>query len=85
MKKLLFITLCILQFCNTQAQVLIREQNSVSLSNGISASFRRNDGRISTVSHLQNDINNTSVVTIYTVDQDNLNTTLKSYTLPKAI
>ncbi len=83
MKKLLFITLCILQFCDIKAQVLIREQNPAGLSNGISASFRRNDGRISTVSHLQNDINNTSVVNIYTVDQDNLNTTLKSYTLPK--
>jgi len=83
MKKLLFITLCILQYCNTQAQLLIREQNPASLINSNYSSFRNYNGTISTFSYLQNNINNSTIATIYTVDQDNLNTTLKSYTLPK--
>ena len=83
MKKLLFITLCILQFCDIKAQVLIREQNPASLINSNYSSFKNYNGTISTFSYLQNNINNSTIATIYTVDQYNQNTTLKTYTLPK--
>ena len=57
MKKLLFITLCILQFCDIKAQVLIREQNPASLINSNYSSFKNYNGTISTFSYLQNNIN----------------------------